>query len=408
MNMEAFLKRQEEYKRHIREAEKERAEDRRASRKLFLDKIRGGLVGGAIGDALGYPVEFMSWKEIQKRYGTDGIQKYELDFETGAAVFSDDTQMSLFTANGILLGETHGHLKGIQGPISGYVYIAYKEWLRTQQWGSDPEQEHYCWLYEISDLHVHRAPGTTCLSALRTGKMGRIDTPLNHSKGCGGVMRVAPLALHYKPESTADQDHLDKDGAEIAAITHGHPLGYLPAAVLTHIISIGVYGDGKLSLRKAVDEAWTAVRCMFTDTVPAADLNVMEGLISKAEELAVAEGSDEEHIRAIGEGWTGDEALAIAIYCSLRYPDHFSKAVIAAVNHSGDSDSTGAVTGNILGSWLGYEAIEEKWKTNLEMKGLLLEMADDLCYGCQMYDGEDYVDETWVRKYCEGHARCTI
>ena len=220
-------------------------------------------------------------------------------------------------------------------------------------------------------------------------------------------MRVAPLALHYKPESAADQARLDMDGAEIAAITHGHPLGYLPAAILTHIISIGVYGGGKLLLREAVDEAWTAVRNMFTDTVPARDLNTMECLITKAKELAVTEGSDEEHIRAIGDGWSGDEALAIAIYCSLRYPENFSKAVIAAVNHSGDSDSTGAVTGNILGSWLGYEAIEEKWKTNLEMKGLLLEMADDLCYGCRMFDGEDYMDENWIRKYCEGHARLT-
>lgn len=383
------------------------AEKQKASRMPYLDKIRGGLLGGAIGDALGYPVEFMSWEEIQKWYGTDGIQKYELDFEAGAAVISDDTQMSLFTANGILLRETHGHLKGIQCSISSYVHIAYKEWLRTQAWRTDLEQEHHCWLYEIPDLHCNRAPGRTCLSSLRTGKMGSTNAPLNHSKGCGGVMRVAPLALHYKPESAADQARLDMDGAEIAAITHGHPLGYLPAAILTHIISIGVYGGGKLLLREAVDEAWTAVRNMFTDTVPARDLNTMECLITKAKELAVTEGSDEEHIRAIGDGWSGDEALAIAIYCSLRYPDNFSKAVIAAVNHSGDSDSTGAVTGNILGSWLGYEAIEEKWKTNLEMKGLLLEMADDLCYGCRMFDGEDYMDENWIRKYCEGHARLT-
>ena len=403
--MESLLKRQEEYKHHVREVEWERSEKQKAPRMSYLDKIRGGLVGGAIGDALGYPVEFMSWEEIQKWYGADGIQKYELDFEAGAAVISDDTQMSLFTANGILLGETHGHLKGIQSSISSYVHIAYKEWLRTQTWKNDPEQEHHCWLFEIPDLHCNRAPGRTCLSSLRTGKMGSTDAPLNHSKGCGGVMRVAPLALYYKPESAADQARLDLDGAEIAAITHGHPLGYLPAAILTHIISIGVYGGGKLLLREAVDEAWTAVRNMFTDTVPARDLNTMECLITKAKELAVTEGSDEEHIRAIGDGWSGDEALAIAIYCSLRYPDNFSKAVIAAVNHSGDSDSTGAVTGNILGSWLGYEDIEEKWKTNLEMRGLLLEMADDLCYGCQMFDGEDYMDENWIRKYCEGHAR---
>ena len=403
MDMEAFLKRQGKHQKQA--MGEERAERRKASRTPYLDKIRGGLVGGAIGDALGYPVEFMSWEEIQKRHGADGIQKYDLDLKTGAAVFSDDTQMTLFTANGILLAETHSRLKGIQVPICNYVHIAYKEWLITQNWGSEPKQDHRCWLYEIPDLHCDRAPGRTCLSALRTGKMGSTNAPLNHSKGCGGVMRVAPLALHYIPESDSDQRRLDMEGAEIAAITHGHPLGYLPAAILTHIISVGVYGDGKRPLRIAVDAAWSAVRDLFKATVSASDLDSMEELITKAEVLATSEGTDEEHIRTIGAGWTGDEALAIAIYCSLRYPDDFSKVVLTAVNHSGDSDSTGAITGNILGSWLGYDSIDEKWKTNLEMKGLLLEMAEDLCYGCTMYDGEDDVDEDWVRKYCEGHAR---
>lgn len=77
----------------------------------------------------------------------------------------------------------------------------------------------------------------------------------------------------------------------------------------------------------------------------------------------------------------------------------FSKGIIAAVNHSGDSDSTGAVTGNILGTLLGYDAIDEKWKRNLELKDVILEMADDLCYGCQMTEYGLYRDEDWVRKY---------
>ncbi len=237
--------------------------------------------------------------------------------------------------------------------------------------------------------------------------MGSIDAPLNSSKGCGGVMRVAPLALHYKPRNDTERRALDEDGAEIAAITHGHPLGYLPAAILSHIIGLGVYGRDGLTLREAVDEAWSTVNDMFKSKVPEEDLSAMGKLVRKAEALAAQEGSDEEHIRAIGEGWTGDEALAIAIYCSLRYPDDFGKAVIASVNHSGDSDSTGAITGNILGSWLGYEAIEEKWKVNLEIKGVLLEMAEDLCCGCPIYGEDNYsdMDKDWLRKYCGGHAR---
>lgn len=85
-----------------------------------------------------------------------------------------------------------------------------------------------------------------------------------------------------------------------------------------------------------------------------------------------------------GGGWVAEETLAVAVYCALRYSDDFFKGVIAAVNHSGDSDSTGAVTGNILGAWLGCGAIEDKWKQNLELRSIIPGMADDLCYGCPL------------------------
>ena len=363
-----------------------------------VGKITGSLIGGAIGDALGYAVEFTSWNGIRREYGDGGILSYDLKFGDGVAIFSDDTQMSLFTANGILNYETARRLGDVQGSVVDYVYVAYKEWLKTQRSGGvDLKGDRRCWLYEVAGLHANRAPGGTCLSALESGTMGTVAEPINSSKGCGGVMRVAPLALCYKPKDAADQKRLDWIGAEIAAITHGHPLGYLPAAILTHIVSVGVYGDGTLSLKEAVDEAWSSVKDQFKDEVPAADLATMEELIVKAEELAETSGDDEERIRALGEGWVGEEALAIAIYCALRYPTDFGKAVVASVNHSGDSDSTGAVVGNILGAWLGYDAIEEKWKTNLEMIDVLLEIANDL--GRLPSNDAPPVDEAWLKKY---------
>ena len=68
----------------------------------LCDKVRGSLIGGAIGDALGYPIEFMSLKAIRQKYGDKGYINYQEFNNLGKAVISDDTQMTLFTANGLL------------------------------------------------------------------------------------------------------------------------------------------------------------------------------------------------------------------------------------------------------------------------------------------------------------------
>lgn len=101
-------------------------------------------------------------------------------------------------------------------------------------------------------------------------------------------------------------------------------------------------------------------------------------IISKAISLTKEPISPKEAIKIIGEGWVGEEALAIAIYCSLKYKNDFKKAIIAAVNHDGDSDSTGAITGNILGVYLGLDNIPKKWLKKLELLEVITDIADDI------------------------------
>lgn len=136
----------------------------------------------------------------------------------------------------------------------------------------------------------------------------------------------------------------------------------LPAAILAHIISVGVYGDSSMTLCEAVFEAWACVRGMYEGRVKAGDLAALRELIDTAVYLSMLEGEDDEtHISRLGAGWTGDEVQAIAPYCSLRYKHDFTAGIRAAVMHSGDSDSTGAITGNILGAWLGASSIDKAW-----------------------------------------------
>ena len=360
-----------------------------------LSAIRGSLVGGAVGDALGYPVEFMDWARIQKAHGPQGIQKYELDFEEGSAVISDDTQMTLFTANGLLTGDTCNALQGVNySPVSS-IYDAYRDWYFCQQSMHLPPKNR-SWLSVIPEMHKRRAPGNTCLSALRMGRPGDLDEPVNFNKGCGGIMRVAPIALWDQGKRPIEE--IDLLGAKAAALTHGHPLGYMPAAALVHLVSRAAFSDrgGTDGLYAVATDCRETMGRLFSDN---GFLPELLRIMDQAVAFSRNDRPDVENIHAIGGGWTGEEALGIALYCSLKYQNDFSGAMAASVNHSGDSDSTGAVTGNILGAWLGYEAIEEKWLKDLELRRVLLEMANDLYTGCPKTAEAINRNETWFNRY---------
>ena len=358
-----------------------------------LNKFKGCLIGGAVGDALGYAVEFMPDHAILEKYGNNGITEYEL--HNGIAEISDDTQMTMFTANGLLLGTTRGKLRGIMGPYSGYIAHCYGDWLRTQTEKFPLAEEfHYSWLVNVPELFSQRAPGKTCISAIRQGACGTMEEPVNNSKGCGGIMRVAPIGLYFNDRRQTIQ-YVDRLGAEAAALTHGHELGYLPAAAFVHIIQrVSGYGD---TILEAVQDMLDVIPTIFPN---GEYLEKLMGLVYKATGLSQLGINDSEAIRQLGEGWVAEETLAIAVYCALKYSNNFEKGIIASVNHSGDSDSTGAVTGNILGASLGYGAIPEKFTERLELKEIIIELAEDLFYDCQISE-YGHGDKVWESKYVD-------
>ena len=367
--------------------------EERIQRMRNQDRFRGCLIGGAAGDALGYAVEFLREKQIFSRYGDRGITEYEL--RNGLALISDDTQMTLFTAAGLLAGTTRGRMRGIMGSYADYIHGAYLDWFNTQE-GRYPIQEErrHSWLVNIPELYSHRAPGNTCLSALGSGRAGSTEERINNSKGCGGVMRVAPIGIYFNDRGRDLRD-IARIGAEAAALTHGHTLGWMPAAALVQIVHEVSQDDA--GIRDAVLHSLDTADDMWPDT---ADRQYFTRLIRKAVDLAAEDTDDLDAIHQLGEGWVAEETLAIAVFCAVRYADDFDRALTASVNHNGDSDSTGAVCGNILGAKLGLAGIPEKYTENLELKDLILEVADDLYHDCRMseYDYE-HMDPVWTDKY---------
>lgn len=321
------------------------------------DRIRGSLLGGAIGDALGAPVEFHDVATIVAAHGEQGVRRFAAHPD-GAPPGSvtDDTQMTLFTAEALLDPD----------PSMRTIHQAYDRWLDTQvlpppDTAPDGSLRTEGWLY------ARRAPGLTCLGALTitrdTGRYG--DQAANDSKGCGGVMRVAPIGcVPGTPDGIFDR------AAEAAGLTHGHPTGKLAAgafAVLIHRILAGA------ELGDALDVALRVLTASEHHEETSIALRAARVLADGGTGTVAA-------VEALGGGWVAEEALAIAVYAALVSPgpERVLDALSLAVTHSGDSDSTGAICGNLLGALYGEAALPPALAATVEGRDIVLRIADRL------------------------------
>ncbi|WP_020660688.1 ADP-ribosylglycohydrolase family protein [Amycolatopsis benzoatilytica] len=349
-----------------------------AGQATHLSRVRGSLLGGALGDALGNPVEFLSLAGIRDRYGDRGITELATN-RAGLAEITDDTQMSLFTIEGLRDGYYRARTRGIGGAIASFVHASYLRWLDTQDYPEPPAADSLphrtgslrkeSWLYAV------RAPGNACLSGLRsgqtvepfaelTGKPGPVNPD---SKGCGTVMRSAPFGFLGDPRSAFLL------AGNCAQLTHGHPTGYYAAASFAEIIAWLMNGE---SLRGAVLQS---LRTLASHPGHEETSAALRAALDLADEGDPTAGK----VERLGAGWIAEEALAIGVYSALATvtgSDEFDivKARLRlSVNHSGDSDSTGSVCGNLIGAVRGDVGLPFDWLRLVEARGQISAVADD-------------------------------
>ena len=227
--------------------------------------------------------------------------------------------------------------------------------LRTQPW-----------------LYARRAPGNACLSGLFEGHTPAVDVPSDgapgpvnpDSKGCGTVMRSAPFGLIALTPKEAFEL-----AAACAQITHGHPTGYLAAGAFAAIVANLMTGE---ALAPAVHAALELL-----STYPGHDET--STALRAALSLASTGAHSPEAVESLGGAWVAEEALAIGVYCALVEPS-VDRALLLSVNHSGDSDSTGSVCGNLLGALHGATALPTAWLRPLEGRDTIAELADDFAF----------------------------
>lgn len=293
--------------------------------------LLGCVLGGAVGDGLGAPIEFSSIDTIRHQHGPAGL----VDFPS--LEITDDTQMVLFTLEGLVLARNFG-----VDPLLT-VRAAYGRWLHTQ--GGPPVADDG-WLMADRRLHSRRAPGHTCITALKHNEK-------NNSKGCGGVMRAAPVAVW-----SSDVREVFSLAVGTAQMTHHHPSGYLSAGALAVIVQQLLAGEDLVS----------AVGVARTELVRWDGHEEQTSLLDKV--MGLGPLTPEEIASELGGGWVGEEALAIGLHAALVAPD-FPSALRLSVNHSGDSDSTGSICGNILGARDGADVIPSEWLSVLELRDVM-------------------------------------
>jgi ADP-ribosylglycohydrolase len=341
----------------------------------FRSRVRGCLLGGAIGDALGAPVEFDSISSIRHAHGQAGLTDLAPDWRGETGLITDDTQMTLFTVEGLIRAVVRARERGFGGSEVTLVRHAYLRWLDTQEHRTPPPPDGLVrtgWLREQAWLYSRRAPGNACLSGLRAVRHAGLGPlaapgapgPVNPgSKGCGTVMRSAPYGL-----AAGDARAAFRMAADCAQITHGHPTGYLAAGAFAAIVFHLVHGR---TTAQAVRQGLDLLREHpgHEETTHAVEAAVA---------LATQGEPSPEAVETLGGAWVAEEALAIAVYCTLVHEDDVERALLLSVNHSGDSDSTGAVCGNLLGARHGEEVLPARWLSRLEGRDAITELADDL------------------------------
>ena len=308
---------------------------------MLKSRFEGTVLGLAIGDALGRPTEFIdNLAELHAKFGPEGVTGFEADWHP-AGTYTDDTQMSLAVARALI--------KAGDRPLDELMRVMSAEFVA---WNLSPDND--------------RGPGTTCRIGCQNLEQGVPwrKSGVADSKGCGSAMRTAPIGLYYHH----DEAKLIEVARASSIPTHGHPTALAAAAATALLVAWGVHHD---------DPSAYPLRLLKTlrhleggEETAALIERVPDALDRDPDEVLVA--------GVLGEAWTGEEAVASALYCFCKSPDDYRRTVLAGANTVGDSDSIACIAGAISGAYNGCQGIPEPWRRNVENAEMLRQVAHDL------------------------------
>jgi len=279
-------------------------------------KFRGALLGTAVGDALGAPVEGRSMEKVRSVYGEEKV------WTMVNGRYTDDTEMMIGVAESLI------RIRGFNGADMARTFI--------------------------QNFDVKRGYGPGSTGALRMIREGENwDTASKKlfggegSYGNGAAMRIAPVGLFYYD----DTDALREAAYKSSMITHSHELGKEGAALQAFAVALAVRGqkEGMLSELEA----------FVQNNVYKEKIRLIGLLLEKAPP------TKKEVIAKLGNGMAAFNSVPTAIH-SFLHAGSFEEGVVSAVSLGGDTDTIGAMSGAISGAYYGDSAIPREWVKQLE------------------------------------------
>ena len=269
-----------------------------------ISRSRAALIGMAVGDALGGPVEFLTRGEITSKYGVlaEMVGGGWLRLKPGQV--TDDTEMSLCIARAVAAVGSFS-LRAVADNFAA--------WLRT------------------GPVDV----GDTCRRGIRNYMLnGILETPANEwDAGNGALMRMAPVALF----TLGDTSLLERCSREQARITHNHPRSDAACFFYGRLLHLALSGRSKARLQRETSEFVTLHPCFRYDPYP-----------------------------GLATGYVVDTVQTV-LHHFFRSRS-FEECLVATINQGGDADTTGAIAGGLAGAYYGMEEIPQRWVKKMDRK----------------------------------------
>lgn len=352
-----------------------------------LDAYRGCLLGLAVGDAMGLPVDDMTWDEIQESYGPHGLLGYDL--RSDYAEITSYTQVCAYVCNALLLSISRG--SGDKMPE--FANLGLREWTRSQQFARDPEGS-YCWVAKLPAFRRRHCRDARMLDTLRLSVMGFPEKGPNGYNTPGSLTSAIAVGMFYHPQRMTPLQ-IGELTAQIVRFTHGDPTAFLSAAVLAYAIT-GILMEPEMELEAQFRSAIAAVNHQFRSAYP--ETATVAGTLTAALDLAATAEPMAQVMERL-QCYSAMNCVAGAIYASVANAQDFDTAMITAVNHSGYSSAVAGITGAILGAKMGYSALPDFYLESLEPVKALCTLADDMA---SYTPSKGLFDDDWDMKYVQG------